>query len=99
MEEDRYLYLDREQVMPYMEKINEITEDPESYDEIAYQFSSYVLIRSKEIINNSKKRHLFKHKNPIDNKYIVLKSVMDHLVELTGINYNDEEQVTLKVAK
>ena len=98
MEEDRYLYLDRKQVMPYMEKIDEITKDPESFDEIAYKFSSYVLIRSKEILDNSKKRHIFRHKNPNENKYVVLKSVMDHLVELTGINYN-EEQVIKPLAK
>ena len=80
------LYLDSDQVMPYMEKLEEMNKfDPEHYDNIAYNFASYVVKRKSEIVKNYHTMRLVRKKD--DGKFIISKSVMDYLSSLTGLSY------------
>lgn len=87
------LYLDSDQVMPYLEKLNKMNEfDPEHYDSIAYNFCTYVLTRKTELVNNYNiNKFMKKKKDSRDNKFIVSKEVMDYLSALTGLSYLKKE--------
>lgn len=87
------LYLDSDQVMPYMKKLEEMNKyDPEHYDSVAYNFCTYVAKRKTEIVNNYNLNRLLKRKN--FDKFVISKSMMDYLSALTGLSYLKENSNT-----
>lgn len=77
------------QVMMLLHKLEEIKKEIAGFnDEIADSFESYAVNRTKEIAIDSISTKLFHISN-----YIVSRSTVNHLMDITGVNVFDKDAV------